>query len=146
VVAARAAETQTWRIIWRPKMLSASFHGRDLFAPVAAWIANGAVPADKIEQIEALQVRLGPGDLSEVIHVDHYGNALTGMRARHVPQSATIAVGDHRLPYARVFAQAPVGQAFWYENSVGLVELAANRASAVRLLGIEVGDPVTVIV
>jgi len=146
VVAARAAETQIWRIIWRPKMLSASFHGRDLFAPVAAWIANGAVPADRIEQIEALQVRLGPGDLSEVIHVDHYGNALTGMRAGHLPQSATIAVRDHRLPYARVFAEAPVGRAFWYENSVGLVELAANRASAVRLLGIEVGDPVTVIV
>ena len=146
VVAARAPETQTWRIIWRPKILSASFHGRDLFAPVAAWIANGAFPADKMEQIGALQVRLGPGDLSEVIHVDHYGNALTGMRARHVPQSATIAVGDRRILYARVFAEAPVGHAFWYENSVGLVELAANRASAVRLLGIEVGEPITVIV
>jgi S-adenosylmethionine hydrolase len=146
VVAARAAETQTWRIIWRPKMLSASFHGRDLFAPVAAWLANGAAPVDKIEQIAALQVRLGPGDLSEVIHVDHYGNALTGMRARHVPRSATIAVGDRRILYARVFAEAPVGRAFWYENSVGLVELAANRASAVRLLGIEVGEPITVIV
>jgi len=146
VIAARAAETQAWRIIWRPKILSASFHGRDLFAPVAAWIADGAFPADKTEQIGALQVRLEPGDLSEVIHVDHYGNALTGMRARHVPRSALIAVGHHRLPYARVFAEAPVGRAFWYENSVGLVELAANRASAVRLLGIEVGDPVRIIV
>jgi len=146
VVAARAVETQTWRIIWRPKMLSASFHGRDLFAPVAAWIADGALPADKLEQIGALQVRLEPGDLSEVIHVDHYGNALTGMRARHVPRSAVIAVRDHRLPYARVFAEAPASGAFWYENSVGLVELAANRASAVRLLGIEVGDPVRTIV
>ena len=57
-----------------------------------------------------------------------------------------IAVRDHRAPYARVFAEAPTEGAFWYENSVGLVELAANRASAVRLLGIEVGDPITVIV
>ena len=146
VVAARAAETRAWRIIWRPEMLSASFHGRDLFAPVAAWIANGSFPADKIEQIGALQVRLGPDDLSEVIHVDHYGNALTGMRARHLPQSAMIAVRDQRLSYARVFAEAPVRGAFWYENSVGLVELAANRASAVRLLGIKLGDPITVIV
>ena len=146
VVAARAAETRAWRIIWRPEMLSSSFHGRDLFAPVAAWIANGAFPADKIEQIRALQVRLGPDDLSEVIHVDHYGNALTGLRARHLPQSAMIAVRDQRLSYARVFAEAPVRRAFWYENSVGLVELAANRASAVRLLGIKVGDPITVIV
>jgi hypothetical protein len=146
VVAARAAETRAWRIVWRPEMLSASFHGRDLFAPVAAWIANGAFPADKIEQIGALQVRLGPDDLSEVIHVDHYGNALTGLRARHLAQSAMIAVRDQRLSYARVFAEAPVRGAFWYENSVGLVELAANQASAVRLLGIKVGDPITVIV
>ncbi|HEV8258312.1 MAG TPA: SAM-dependent chlorinase/fluorinase [Casimicrobiaceae bacterium] len=146
VVAARAAETQTWRIIWRPKTLSDSFHGRDLFAPVAAWIANGALPVDKIEEIAALHVRLGPDDLSEVIHIDHYGNALTGMRARNVPQSAMIAVRERRLPYARVFAEALAGSAFWYANSVGLVELAANRASAVQLLGIEVGDPITVIV
>lgn len=142
VVAVRAVETQTWRIIWRPQILSASFHGRDLFAPIAAWIADGSLPADKIEGIAELHVRLGPDDLSEVIHADHYGNALTGVRARNVPQSARIAVREHRLPHARVFAEAPVGSAFWYENSVGLVELAANRASVVQLLGIEVGDPV----
>jgi len=146
VVAARAAEMQTWRIIWRPKMLSDSFHGRDLFAPVAAWIANGALPVDKIEEIAALPVRLGPDDLSEVIHIDHYGNALTGVRAHNVPQSAMIVVRERRLPYARVFAEALAGSAFWYANSVGLVELAANRASVVQLLGIDVGDPITVIV
>ena len=145
VVAARAAETQVWRIVWRPKMLSASFHGRDLFAPVAAWIANGAFPADKVEKIGGLQVRLGSEDLPEVIHADHYGNALTGLRACHVPQSAMIAVRDHRLHYARIFAEAPANRAFWYENSVGLVELAANRTSAVRLLGIEIGDSVRAI-
>src|SRR2546425_789323 len=145
VVAARAAETQFWRIVWRPKMLSASFHGRDLFAPVAAWIANGAFPADKVEKIGGLQVRLGSEDLPEVIHADHYGNALTGLRACHVPQSAMIAVRDHRLRYARIFAEAPANRAFWYENSVGLVELAANRTSAVRLLGIEIGDSVRAI-
>ena len=87
----------------------------------------------------------GSDDLPEVIHTDHYGNALTGLRACHVPQSAMIAVRDSRLSYARVFAKAPANRAFWYENSVGLVELAANRASAVQLLGIEVGDAVTVI-
>ena len=39
LVAARATKTQTRRIVWRPPNLSSSFHGRDLFAPVAAWIA-----------------------------------------------------------------------------------------------------------
>ena len=77
VVAARATKTQTRRIVWRPSNLSSSFHGRDLFAPVAAWIARGDLPIDAIEETGELQVHLGPDDLSEVIYTDHYGNALT---------------------------------------------------------------------
>ncbi len=145
VIAGRATRTQAWRVVWRPPVLSASFHGRDLFAPLAAWIANGTLPVDKLEEIPALHARFEPADLAEVIHADHYGNALTGMRAGNVSRSAEIRIRGQRLRYARVFAEAPVGSAFWYENSIGLVELAANRASAVQLLGIEVGDPVVVI-
>jgi S-adenosylmethionine hydrolase len=145
VVAARATKTQTRRIIWRPPMLSASFHGRDLFAPVAAWIARGDLLTDESEETEQLQVHFGPHDLSEVIYIDHYGNALTGLRARNVPRSAMISVRERRVPYARVFADAPAGSAFWYENSIGVVELAANRTSAAGLLGIGVGDSVGVI-
>ena len=145
VVAARAMKTQTRRIIWRPPMLSPAFHGRDLFAPIAAWIARGDLPIDKTEATEQLQVRLGPDDLSEVIYIDHYGNALTGLRARNVPRSAVIAARERRVPYARIFADASAGSAFWYENSIGLVELAANCASAAALLGIRVGDRVSVV-
>jgi S-adenosylmethionine hydrolase len=145
VIAGRATRMQAWRVVWRPSVLSASFHGRDLFAPVAAWIANGALPVDKLEEIPALHASFEPADLAEVIHVDHYGNALTGMRASNVSRSADIRIRGFRLRYARVFAEAPVGSAFWYENSIGLVELAVNRARAVQLLGIEVGDPVAVI-
>jgi S-adenosyl-L-methionine hydrolase (adenosine-forming) len=145
VVAARATKTRTRRIVWRPPNLSSSFHGRDLFAPVAAWIARGDLPIDAIEETGELQVRLGPDDLSEVIYTDHYGNALTGLRAHNVPRSAAIAVRDHRAPYARIFAEAPTGCAFWYENSIGLVELAAKGTSAARLLGIGAGDPVRVV-
>jgi S-adenosyl-L-methionine hydrolase (adenosine-forming) len=145
VVAARATKTQTRRIIWRPPMLSASFHGRDLFAPVAAWIARGDLLTDESEETEQLQVHFGPHDLSEVIYIDHYGNALTGLRARNVPRSAMISVRGRRVPYARVFADAPAGSAFWYENSIGVVELAANRTSVAGLLGIGVGDSVGVI-
>ena len=90
-------------------------------------------------------VRLGSDDLSEVIYTDHYGNALTGLRAHSVPRSAAIAVRDHRAPYARVFAEAPTEGAFWYENSIGLVELAVKGASAARLLGIGPGDPVRLV-
>ena len=145
VVAARATKTQTRRIIWRPPMLSASFHGRDLFAPIAAWIARGDLRVDKTEEMEELQIRLGPDDLSEIIYIDHYGNALTGLRAHNVPRNAVIAVRGRRVSYARVFSDVSAGSAFWYENSIGLVELAANCASAAALLGIRVGDPVSVV-
>jgi S-adenosyl-L-methionine hydrolase (adenosine-forming) len=144
VTAARAATRRIRRIVWRPLHLSASFHGRDLFAPVVAWIANGAVPSDKVEEIAELSVQLGPNDLAEIIHVDHYGNALTGLLARNVSRETMLGVHGHRLPYVRVFAEAPAGGAFWYANSLGLVEIAANRAEAAQLLGIRVGDPVVV--
>jgi S-adenosylmethionine hydrolase len=144
VVYARAAKRRAWRIAWRPQELSASFHGRDLFAPVAARLAENDLPSDWIEDLEALEVRLGPADLPEIIYVDHYGNALTGLRATTIERTAALAVKGHRLSYARVFAEASGGP-FWYENSIGLVELAADRRSAAALLGIDVGDAVEIV-
>jgi S-adenosyl-L-methionine hydrolase (adenosine-forming) len=145
VTAARAADVRTWRIRWRPPVLSASFHGRDLFAPIAASIARSELPEDKLEPTTALQVQLGPRDLAQVIYIDHYGNALTGLRAAGVPRNATIGIRGQRVAYARIFAEAQTGEAFWYENSIGLVEIASRRASAAKLLGIALGDPVSVL-
>ncbi|HTS54940.1 MAG TPA: SAM-dependent chlorinase/fluorinase [Burkholderiales bacterium] len=145
VVAARAAKARTWRITWRPKALSASFHGRDLFAPVAAWLAAGSLAKDKLEETRGLNVRFGPDDLSEVIYIDHYGNVLTGLRAGNVSRRARIGAGGRKLAYARVFAEAPAGSAFWYEDSIGLVEIAVNGGSAAELMGMHVGDPIKVI-
>ena len=144
VVSARATSSHAWRIVWRPQPMSVSFHGRDLFAPVAALIAEGRLPSDRIEEIDALDVRLGREDLPEVIYIDSFGNALTGLRATAVTPSATLAVHGQRISYARVFGEASGGGAFWYENSIGLVEIAANRVSAASLLGIDIGDAVTV--
>jgi S-adenosylmethionine hydrolase len=145
VVSARASKRRTWRVVWRPQALSSSFHGRDLFAPVAALVAGNNVPSDWVQELDAMQVELGAGDLPEVVYIDHYGNALTGLRANAVARTAAIAVRRHRVRYARVFAEAAEGRAFWYENSIGLVEIAANQGDAAGLLGIEVGDAVTII-
>ena len=145
VIAARSAKRGAWRITWRPEQLSASFHGRDLFAPVAALIAENRLPPDRIEAIEALQVQLGHEELPEIIYIDHYGNALTGLHARSLRRSARIIVRKRELAYAGVFGEVPESGTFWYENSIGLVEVAANRAHAADLLGIEVGDAVSVV-
>lgn len=141
VVAARAATARYWRIGWRPAELSDSFHGRDLFAPVAAWLAQGPFPADKLEPITAPTVQFDPADLPRVIHIDHYGNAWTGIRGG-LMQGAALEVKGQVLPHYRVFADAPKGSPFWYVNSAGLVEIAANRASAAALLDLAIGEPV----
>jgi len=144
VVAARAAAPRVWRIVWRPQSLSASFHGRDLFAPMAAAIATDRIPAGALVETGSLKIALGADDLAEIVYVDHYGNALTGLRAAGVPRSAVVEIGGVRAAFAPVFGAAPAG-VFWYENSIGLVEVAANRASAAEALGIRVGDPVRVV-
>ena len=142
VVAARAASSQCWRIVWRPERLSNSFHGRDLFAPVAAWLADGRFPGDKLQATDRLAVQLGAQDLSQVIYIDHFGNAMTGLRAGNLPREERIQVAGRSLGYSRVFSSAAPGEAFWYENSIGLVEIAVNQGSAATQLGLGVGDAI----
>jgi len=145
VCAARAAQTRCWSIAWRPPKLSASFHGRDLFAPVAAAIAADCWPTDRVVAKPALHVQLGGADLAQIVYIDHYGNACTGLRASGVPNDAIVATGDSRLHCRRVFGAAAPGEPFWYENSLGLVEIAACRASAAKMLGLTHGLAVQVL-
>jgi len=145
VCAARAAQARCWTITWRPPKLSASFHGRDLFAPMAAAIAADRWPADRFVVKAALDVRLGGADLPEIVYIDHYGNACTGLRASGVDRDAVIAAGGRHMRYARVFGTAAPGELFWYENSLGLVEIAARRASAAKLLGLSTGLAVRIL-
>jgi len=142
VIAARAAERRWWRILWRPHALSGSFHGRDLFAPVAALLASGKLMNDERAEIAAPATELGVGDAAEIIFVDHYGNACTGLRAGRAPRDAILVARGSRLSYARVFSEAPPGVCFWYQNSYGLVEIAVNLGSAAQLLGLSIGDAV----
>lgn len=143
VVAARGGDARWWRIAWRPERLSASFHGRDLFAPVAARLAMGedAIAAGG----EAMQHPPAdfPADLAEIVYIDHYGNAATGIRGVAAPPGATLHAGEHAVRPAATFSAAPAGEVFWYVNSNGLVEIAANQTSAAELLHLKVGDTVS---
>jgi len=144
VVAARAHKCVCRHVVWRPSSLSASFHGRDLFAPVAARLAaHGGLPEGWSEHSGGLSVEFGADDLNEVIYVDHFGNAHTGLRAGGIACDAALSVGARKLRYARVFSEVAEGEAFWYENSQGLVEIAVNCGSAAQLLGLKIGDRVT---
>lgn len=143
VVAARAPRrAEVSRIGWRPQGLSASFHGRDLFAPVAGWLACGEPDAARLEPKASLDVNFGGGDLHEIIYLDHYGNAMTGIRADAAHRDARLRVGGCLVSPARVFSDVAEGKLFWYPNSLGLIEIAANRASAAAKLRLDVGERV----
>jgi S-adenosylmethionine hydrolase len=144
VLAGRAQFARTWCIDWRPGNLSDSFHGRDLFAPVAAWIAAGSFPTDKLTLVEGLQVRFDTAELPRILYIDHYGNAWSGIRGGLVEPGSSIEVKGNVLPWRRVFMEAAKGEAFWHVNSSGLVEIAMNRGSAAEKLSLKVGDPVRI--
>ena len=141
--ARRASEIKCHRIDWRPEQLSSSFHGRDLYAPVCAMLANGVdVSATRREW----QDRHGwPDDLNEVIYIDVFGNCMTGLRSRVInPENKLILDGDRFIKHANTFAAVPAGQAFWYKNSNGLVEIAVNGDSARQMLELNIGSTFTI--
>jgi S-adenosylmethionine hydrolase len=143
VLAARTGGTSTWRIIAQPPGPAVSFHGRDLFALIAAAIARGDFPDASAAATTGLGVNLGAEDLAEVIYIDHYGNAFTGIRAQGVSEARRLVVNGREIRHARVFGEVRVGDPFWYANSIGLVEIAVNRGNAARILGLAVGQPVS---
>lgn len=145
VVAQRSNDARWWRIVWRPERLSASFHGRDLFAPVAAALAQDACRPEWLAPVDAPQAVFDAGDLPRIVHVDHYGNALTGIRATNLPLTTRVRAAGREFAHASTYGLADKGAAFWTVNSVGLLELAVNRGSAARDHGLEVGARVELV-
>ena len=144
IVTRRAGEVRAWVITRTPERLSASFHGRDLFAPVAAGIARGEDCPGEPVGIDTLVAPPWPDELREILYVDHYGNAVTGVRAEAVERAAVVEVAGRHCVFRRTFAEAAAGEAFWYRNANGLVEVALNQGNAARQLGLAVGTQIGV--
>ncbi len=140
IVARRAARSAWHEITWRPERLSASFHARDLFAPVAAMLARGEDVPDRPLPASAVAGNDWPDDLTQVIYVDCFGNAMTGVRADRLSPEDTVGIAGKRLEYARTFSEAGEGEAFWYANAVGMVEIAVNQGNAADRFGLKAGD------
>jgi hypothetical protein len=142
VLCARSTTRQLWQILPPPDGISQTFHGRDVFAPAAGAIATDDFPNERVQGAEKLEVMLPSDDLAEIIYVDHYGNAMTGLRAAGLPTEGVLSVNGHRVSYARTYGETPPGATFWYENSIGLVEVAKHGASAAQALELRIGTPV----
>ena len=145
IVLRHADAAKTSEILWRPDRLSASFHARDLFAPVAARLAADTLPARALHGAEIGRLLDWPDDLPEIVYIDGYGNAITGLRSAILPEKTELAVKGRVLTRARTFSDAPLGAAFWYENSNGLAEIAVNTGRADSMLSLAIGTPVSVV-
>lgn len=140
-----AVELEIYEITWSPDKLSASFHGRDLFAPVAAQLARGEPVPGKPITLEEIDLPDWPVDLGEVVYIDYFGNAITGLRAIEMATERILSVGGRQLVHALTFSEVRPGECFWYENSNGLIEIAASQARAADLLSLSIGSVVSVI-
>jgi S-adenosylmethionine hydrolase len=141
----RRSENVTLSLIdWQPANLSASFHGRDIFAPIAAKIATGqdfdAHPLSLDQRCD--EAKSWPDELAEIIYIDTYGNLMTGLRVQD--RGASLIVGDHNILGARTFSDVPAGSAFHYGNSVDLCEIAVNCGRADQMFNAKIGTQVRV--
>lgn len=146
----------------RLEPISATFHGRDVFAPVAAHLALGAKLADLGEPIEASELvelertepLIDPGRrvVAAVSYVDRFGNLALALSAERLVDSGLklgrriwIEVDGVTLDavYALTFADVPADALLLYLDSYGNLALAVNRGSAAERLGVGPGDRVT---
>lgn len=132
---------------------SATFHGRDVFAPVGAHLANGATLdevgsalSDPVRLPASRPTRTSEGLRGEVVHVDHFGNVITNVHRSDLgsTQSYAIRLGTLELEGpARSYDAVPEGHALTLFGSSGYVEIAVHRGRADQL-GAAPGDSVVV--
>jgi len=141
IIARQAKEIEAWVIKWRPEILSKSFHGRDLFAPVCAMIAN----KDEFqkEKFHWKDKHHWPDDLYEVIYIDDFGNCMTGIREKSLVKEMVIQNDHQEIFNADTFSDVKEGTAFWYENSNGMIEIAVNQGTAKCDLQLRIGSHIS---
>jgi S-adenosylmethionine hydrolase len=125
---------------WRLEPVSATFHGRDIFAPVAAHLALGEEPDGEIDpaslvRLERLVAREGA---AIVLEVDGFGN----LRLDAPAGTAAARVNGHDVVNARTFSDVAPGALLLYTESDGGLALAVNGGSAAAWLGVTAGDEV----
>jgi S-adenosyl-L-methionine hydrolase (adenosine-forming) len=131
---------------YRLPEVSATFHGRDIFAPAAAHLACGRSLAEMGPALPVADLQgLPPLQQPEVIHVDRFGNLVTSYRVPSGETRLAVTVGGLRLAgLARTFADVQPGELLAYAGSSGYLEIAVRDGSAAGVLGIGAGAPVAV--
>lgn len=136
--------------------VSKTFHGRDIFAPVAAWLSKGwqtASMGDEIQDFKRFAIprpKTADGVVKGVVlRADAFGNLITNFRAEDLPESA-VSAGEIKLQAGTqsitrlvdTFARGKNGEAIAYLGSSGYLEIGLNKGNAARTLGLGRGTAV----
>jgi S-adenosylmethionine hydrolase len=133
--------------------ISRTFHGRDVFAPVAAHLSNGVKPNEFGKQtkdfirFEAPAPRKVSADKieAEIIHVDRFGNLITNLKAEDLPENFSVEINGKKIDKQQNFyAEAEPGELFMIWGSAGFLEIAAAQNSAAEILDAKAGQGIEV--
>ena len=147
-----AVEIHSAEVVLQP--VSRTFHGRDVFAPAAAWLAEGRsldelgppVLVKELHTLELPRPMITPGIVgARVTGVDAFGNVQLNVRPAELEAAGlgpVVTLGAREIPRAATFAEVTAGACAAIVDSQGYVALVVNRGSAAAVLGLSVGDAV----
>lgn len=139
-------------------VVTETFHGRDVFAPVAGHLAGGL-------DLEAVGEPIDPGGLArlpepvrhatrgriscEVLAVDRFGNVQTSAGTTELatagfPDRGRVRVAEREMPFGGTFSDVALGEPLSYVDSAGMLAIAVNRGDAASALGLAPGTALTV--
>ena len=131
---------------------SSTFHGRDIFAPVAAALSNGVKPREfgpRISDAVRLPVSLEPeilknGDVrARIIHIDRFGNCVTNITRDFVKPNASLLINRKTIRQFRNFyGEDSSDSPFAIWGSAGFLEISINGGSAAKTLGVNTGETI----
>lgn len=135
---------------WREDV-SATFHGRDVFAPVAAHLAAGVDPAEIGDPVECeslirlpeVPLEMGHDTIrGAVVHIDHFGNLITNIPAAALQSAKLCMIHKKEVPVGETYSTVSPGHALALPGSHGFVEIGVNNGRAHASLDARVGTKV----
>jgi S-adenosyl-L-methionine hydrolase (adenosine-forming) len=133
--------------------VSRTFHGRDIFAPVAAHLSNGVAPevfGDEINDFVRFKISQ-PRKASEsqteaeIIHIDRFGNLITNLKIKDLPERFSLEINGRKIEKLQNFyAEAESNEIFMIFGSAGFLEIVVFHNSAAKLLSARNGQQISV--